>query len=70
MDEEETVPAYRPICTADALYGLDLGLKTKNLLSHFLIRLKLFHVKSGRLRLECWLWQRVKGPNLLLGGLK
>ena len=53
MDEEETVPAYRPICTADALYGLDLGLKTKNLLSHFLIRLKLFHVKSGRLRLEC-----------------
>ena len=36
----EAVSAYRPICTADALYGLDLGLKTKSPLSHFLIGLK------------------------------
>ena len=25
----EAVSAYRPICAADALYGLDLGLMTK-----------------------------------------
>ena len=51
--KQEMVSAYRTICTADALYGLvlvlDLGLMTKILLSHFLIGLKLFHVKSGRI---------------------
>ena len=66
----EALSAYRPICAADALYGLDLGLITKSLLSHFLIGLKLFHGESGRLRLEWGLLQRVIGPNLLLGGLK
>ena len=44
MKQESTVSAYRPICTADALYGLvlvlDLGLIAKTLLSHFLIGLK------------------------------
>ena len=46
--------AYRPICPADALYGLvlvlDFGLMTRIPLSHFLIGLKLFHVKSGWVR--------------------
>ena len=49
---DETGDGVRPICTADALYGLvlvlDLRLMTKILLSHFLIGLKQFHVKSGR----------------------
>ena len=48
--KQEMVSAYRPICTADTLYGLvlvlDLGLMTKILSSHFLIGLKLFHVMS------------------------
>ena len=51
--KQEMVSAYRPICTADALYGLVyvlyLGLMANILLSHFLIGLKLFHVKSGRI---------------------
>ena len=42
--KQETVSAYRPICTADALYGLvcvlDLELIAKILLSLFLIGLK------------------------------
>ena len=54
--KQETMSAYRPICPADALYGLvyvlDLRLMAKILLNHFLIGLKLFHVKSGRFGLE------------------
>ena len=33
-------------------------------------RPKIISCESGRLRLEWGLLQRVKGPNLLLGGLK
>ena len=40
LDELDALSAYRPICTADALYGLDLGCITKSRLSQFLIGLK------------------------------
>ena len=52
-------------CVVWACLSSLLGLMTKILLSHFLIGLKLFNVKSLRLGFESGLLQRVKGPTLL-----
>ena len=57
--------AYRVQPYKGLVEVLDLGLMAKILLSHFLIGLQLFHVKSGQLGLESELLQRVKGPTLL-----